>query len=178
MSKKENYTIQLNTLAEGQHTFTHSLGEDFLLAYPNELIEGLSCNVSVLCDKTETLVTCTFDISGNLVLLCDRTLEIFDFPVHIKELMYYKFGEQYEELSENLIVLPEKTAEIDLAQPIYDFLSLSVPSRKLHPSQRDDQYEEEQPFFFSTAAREENPQAEQPSSTDPRWAKLNTLKKS
>ena len=43
-----------------------------------------------------------FDIAGTVELTCDRSLDVFDEPIHIQEKLILKFGEKAEILSDDI----------------------------------------------------------------------------
>jgi len=47
--------------------------------------------------------------------------------------MSFRLGHENKELITELYTLEHKTATINIAQHIYDFVSLEVPMKKLHP---------------------------------------------
>ncbi len=79
-------------------------------------------------------------ISGNVTVECDRCLDPLVLPVETTALLSIKFGEGQDRESEDevspdreVVRLPSDDAELDLAQVIYDYACLSLPSRRTHP---------------------------------------------
>jgi uncharacterized metal-binding protein YceD (DUF177 family) len=60
-------------------------------------------------------------------------LETFFYPVNIEKEVSFRLGHENKELTTELYMLEHKTAIINIAQHIYDFVSLEVPMKKLHP---------------------------------------------
>jgi uncharacterized metal-binding protein YceD (DUF177 family) len=110
-------------------------------------------------------------IEGEVELTCDRSLDTFLFPLKVEETVLYKFGEENEEVSEDLQIIRWDTERINLMQVIYDVINLAVPLKKLHP--RFDEDDEEDELIFSTRGEEEE---ELPKTEDPRWEALRKLK--
>ncbi len=170
------YKIHLTTLKEPSETFEFKLDKAFFEQYSDDSIENVACVADVHCEKTDRMLICNFAIRGTLMLLCDRSLKPFEHKVDVKSTIYFKFGEEYEEQAEDLIVIPADTVEIDLSQPIFDILYLSIPSRRLHPDHRDELSEKS--YFFTTEKQEATTsKAENSDNVDPRWEALQKLKK-
>lgn len=111
-------------------------------------------------------------LKGDVELICDRSLESFRFPIELTEVHYFKFGEEEEELSDELEVISKERISIDFDQLTYDLIALSLPSKKLHPRyQEDDEDEIEGRLIFSTHIVDEKESVE----PDPRWTKLKEI---
>ncbi|HFC30897.1 MAG TPA: DUF177 domain-containing protein, partial [Oceanospirillales bacterium] len=72
-----------------------------------------------------------FDIDGWAETSCDRCLENFQLPIKAKQQLIIKFAETP---SEDPLVEHISAAEqqINVAKYIYEFISLSLPLRKVH----------------------------------------------
>ena len=76
-----------------------------------------------------------------------------------------KFGEEFEEVDEELLIIPHSSYELELGQYVYEFSLLSVPLKRVSPSA--ESLEEEN---FSSEE-----EVEKDKGIDPRWNKLNEL---
>jgi DUF177 domain-containing protein len=104
-------------------------------------------------------------------LVCDRSLDKFMYPLdEIKEVRV-KYGDHWEELSEELLLIPTNTQKIDIGQFVYEFITLAVPMKKLHSRFHDD--DEDEYVFTSTDSIQDSSK----SPIDPRWNELKKLKK-
>jgi uncharacterized metal-binding protein YceD (DUF177 family) len=63
---------------------------------------------------------------------CDLTSEDFDLPIKVNEIIV-RFGEEFNDDNEELLILPFGEFEINIAQYIYEMIVLSVPLRRVHP---------------------------------------------
>ncbi len=182
MDKNQTYQINLGNLTQGTHQFRYNIDNEFFKNIESNIsiAENVDCKVILECERTETMTTCNFAITGNLGLQCDRSLKEFDYPININSTIYYKFGLEYAELSEDLVTIPEKNSVVNFAQPIYDLLAIEVPSRKLHPDHREEK-QEDNDFFFTTSTsingKEKQEESKEAETIDPRWAALQKLKK-
>ena len=88
-----------------------------------------------------------------------------------------KFGEEYNDENEDLLILPHGSYEVNIQQYIYESIVLALPSRFIHPGIEDgtlksdilEKLEELRPKQL-----EEN-QEEKDTKTDPRWDDLKKL---
>jgi len=175
-----HFDIDIFKLASKQYEYQYHLDENFFSHFDNSPIEKADLNVKILLDKQETLITASFNIEGTVELECDRSLEKFDHPINIQERMIYQYGDEEQEVSDDITIITNHTQTINVAQLIYEFVGLSVPMRKLHPKYA----EEENPFvegeiiFSSSTAQqtEKGEEKEEEESADPRWNILKNLK--
>ena len=75
-----------------------------------------------------------FRLAGKIIVTCDRCLDEFEMPIEFDAPLYVKFGDENEEQSDEIIVLSHSEFEIDVAQFIYEFVHLSLPYKRVHPS--------------------------------------------
>ncbi len=68
-----------------------------------------------------------FHIDVKVELICDRNLDSFDYPIKLEESLIIKFGEDNYSLSDDVIVIKDDTATIDVSEFIYEFITLAVP---------------------------------------------------
>ncbi|MBP6387232.1 MAG: DUF177 domain-containing protein, partial [Pseudarcicella sp.] len=127
-----------------------------------------------------------YEIKGALQVLCDRSLEMFDYPIAINPKIILKFGDHDEELSEELYLIDRNSQQINIAQHLFEFISLEIPMKKLHPRFLENTEDEEVEIIdnhegiivYSTITKDEKEQAnsDQEKPIDPRWAALANLK--
>lgn len=147
---------------------------EFFEAFEQDWIEKGSFKVAVKLDKSTTMIQVYLHIEAVLQLICDRSLEAFDYPVEMNEKLIYKFSDHSEDMGDNLYLLDRKEPYIDLSQDIYDFIAIQVPMKKLHPRyQKENDNSTDDVFLYTTETAEEVDQKEQ--ETDPRWNILKNL---
>src|SRR5690606_29009408 len=127
--------------------------------------------------KDVNLIEVLFDISGTVELICDRSLEPFDYPLNTTEKLLYKYGPEEQEINEEIYIITRDTPKIALAQLIYEFILLAIPAKKIHPDYKvemdeEDFDEEGQLVYVSEEESDEDEDVDSLSSdvdTDPRW---------
>ncbi|SFF27420.1 YceD family protein [Thermoflexibacter ruber] len=181
MRKFKEFDIDLAGLANKQHDYQYVVDDAFFALFENSLVEVGKCGVSIALNKTETMLICDFDISGSIRLTCDRSLELFDYPIKSTEQIIFKYGDEAKELSDEIIIIPRELTTLNLAQYIYEFIGLCVPIKKLHPrfieedlSQEGDA-DEDILVYSSTTISSEEDDSESSQGIDPRWEDLKKL---
>lgn len=171
MESLENYNINFSKLKLGQHYFNYNPGDDFFANYENSLIEKCSSSVLVTLDKQkETLFSLNFHIQASVGLNCDRCLDDFNYPFNeeYQILVELKAAEGNEE-EDNLVTLSEDEDEINIAQYLYEFISLSVPMKKTC-----DQIDKDCNPEVINILKKHQPKEDE---IDPRWEELKKLYK-
>jgi uncharacterized metal-binding protein YceD (DUF177 family) len=168
------YDIHIQGLENKRYNYEFEGDNEFFEFFEQDIISSGHFKAQVVLDKNSALVQLFFEIEGAVSLTCDRSLEPFDEPIHLKEKYIYKFGDRYEEITDEIEMIPQNTATINLAQHIYDFIGVSLPMKKLHPRFRHEEEEEDDKFIYSTDEGAEQEKKEEP--IDPRWAALLALK--
>jgi uncharacterized metal-binding protein YceD (DUF177 family) len=130
------FEIDIIALKLGSHSFTFKLDNEFF-AYVKEHLNGFiekgDCNAQVILEKNEQLIRATFIIDGTVELVCDRSLDEFDYEVDVEETILYKYGEEERELTEEIVLITRRTPSINVGELLYEFLMLDIPMKKLHP---------------------------------------------
>ena len=113
-----------------------------------------------------------FTIEGTVTVPCDRCLEDLDLDIEGYYELVVKVGDENEELSETVIVISSKEYEIDVAQYIYEFISLMIPMRNVHDETENGQAcDPEILKEIEKHLAHENPEAP----VDPRWEALKKI---
>lgn len=156
MEDLKKYDIELSKLKEQEYQYQFESKEDFFDIFKNDIVQEANFQTNLKLIKSSTMIQLFFSIQGTLRLTCDRSLEEFDYPFHTEQRQILKFGQYYEEQSEDLEVIPWKTIKINIAKYIYEFVVLAVPSKRLHPKfQEEEKTEEEENVVLVYQSEEE-----------------------
>lgn len=174
-----NFDIDIIRLKEGEHSFPFEINSDFFAHFPvNDLFSEGNLRASVILKKQGGVIEAWFEIEGKVKLTCDRSLEEFLQDLKIRERILYKYGPEEGELNEDVYLITNETAQINVAQFIYEFILLAIPAKKLHPRflDEEDDYEDEEGTLVYSSMTEE-PEEEIEPEINPLWEKLKKLKK-
>lgn len=184
---KRLYDIDIFRLDNGEHQFEMEVNDEFFALFDYGLVEKGKAKVDILLQKSDTMISLNMTIRGAAELICDRSLEPFMYPVELEERLLVKYGEEEEELDDDLLIITKNTQKINLAQFIYEIIGISLPMKKIHPDYLDEEdeedFDEEHPvagrIVYSSIAEEaeeeEKPESED-EEIDPRWAILKNLR--
>jgi uncharacterized protein len=127
------YVIPFTGLKDGKHTFNFIIDDRFFEAFEGSEVKNGNVDVVIELNKTPRFLELHFNLEGKVRVMCDRCLDMFDLAVEFRETLYFRFGEESYEQSENVIILSPKEYEIDVAQYLYEFVHLALPYQKIHP---------------------------------------------
>ena len=133
----DNFIIPLNGLTAGENAFFWHAGKEFFDSFENSEILDAQLDVAVRAEKSGRYIGVDCNVSGGVVVECDRCLEELEIPVDLEVLLSVKFGES-ESLDETqdgdreVIFLPVDNTELDMKQIVYDYVCISLPMQRVH----------------------------------------------
>jgi uncharacterized protein len=171
------FSVNIIGLSNRVHQFQFEFGDEFFEAYGKGLVSKGRFKADVTLDKHETFIEAVFNVSGEANLICDRSLDPFDYPLSFKRKIVFKYGDTDEEVSDEIIIIHRDTDTLELGQYIYEFIGLQIPIKKLHPRYQDEQDmddDAEGKIIYTAGDTSHNPESDE--DIDPRWEKLKKLK--
>jgi len=170
MNLLKNYDIDISKLNLGQHEFRFQIRDEFFELFDYSLINQGSLSALIKLEKKTSFISLVFEINGFVKLVCDRSLDVFDHNLTIQDELVLKYGDEAYEVSDEIEEIPYNTQQINIAKYLYEFISVSIPMKKLHPRYADEPTDN-QIIYSSDDDDEENS-----SDIDPRWSELKKLK--
>ncbi|MEO5980320.1 MAG: DUF177 domain-containing protein [Chryseolinea sp.] len=173
----EAYRINIVGLSNKVHHFNYEVGTEFFKEYGTDLISDGSFLVEVTLDKRETFMEADFKIKGNANVICDRSLDPFEYPINATRKIVFKYGDHDEEVTDEIQIINRETAWLEIGQYIYEFIVLSIPLKKLHPRYKDEADQDDDAvgkiIYSSDPGNDDKGDDDD---TDPRWSILKKLK--
>lgn len=175
MEKLKDFDIHIYKLDNKQYEYVFNVSQDFFSMFEGDFIESGAVKVAVQLDKRENLIELNINFEGYLDFVSDRSLEPFQFPIVVSSKVLYKYGEEEEELEDNVYVVTKSTQTINVAHYIYETIALQVPLKKLHPDEISEDEENDEYIYLDDELKREDDNKEN-DNIDPRWAALKNLK--
>ena len=172
MKDLKKFNIQFVGLKEGNHLFEYVIDNTFFEAFNFDEFESSSVNVSLKFIKKSTLFELTFSCKGFVEVPCDLTSELYKQNVQSVLPLIVKFGPEFNDENEEILVLPHEAYEFNVAQFIYEMIVLSIPNKRVHPKVLDGTMNSEALNKLKELEIKEEKTVEK---TDPRWDKLKNL---
>ncbi len=175
MDKLKDYNIAFKGLKDGKHQFYYSIDASFFENIEGSVINNGTFEADVILTKRSQMLQLDFLIEGNVHTICDNCLGNLILPISHESTIYIKFGIEYDEPSDEIIVLPYEENELNVAQLIYEFIVISMPIRSVHEdleSCDQDMIQRLQSYNHAEHSSSNNSNE----AIDPRWEALKKLK--
>ena len=125
--------MELASLSDGKFEQDFECGTEFFKNM--EVADVISADVKVHLDleKRNDAYDCTFHCKGMLQIPCDRCLDPLDHEVDAEYHVKVKYGDDYNDESDDLLVIPESNTSLNVAYILKDTIVLTIPPRHVHP---------------------------------------------
>jgi|SRR5690554_1636923 len=134
MRREKEFDIAFSGLKIGTHEFEFQIANDFFDLFEYDEFNSVNVDVKATLIKKETLMELYLSQTGTVNIPCDVTGENFDLPIENNWQIIIKFGEEYNDDNEELLIIPYSEYQVNIAQYIYEMIALSVPVKRVHPS--------------------------------------------
>lgn len=193
MVSEKDFLIQFTGLKLGEHQFEYHIENDFFDIFDYSEFNSANIQVSISMLKKTTMLELQLSHKGTINVPCDVTNEDFDLPIKGNLNLLVKFGDEFNNDSDELLILPYGEFQLNVIQYIYEMIALSVPYKRIHPDIAADYEEEESDdeldFLDSDDLEmiseeddddelndnETDENSDENNDTDPRWDKLKQL---
>ena len=173
MKPLKEFIIPFVGLKLGKHHFDYYIDGTFFEYFEYDDFNAVEVNVDMVFDKKASFFELDFSVEGFVNVNCDVTNESYNQDLKGDFHLVVKFGQEYNDENEEVLILPHGEYEINIAQYIYELIVLSVPVKRIHPGVEDGSLKSD----ILDKLEELSPGGEQKKESnediDPRW---NTLK--
>ena len=132
MGKFEKYRIDLKGMKENHAHYDFLLDNAFFAAIDSPELQKGKVTVQVDVKKTAQAFELSFNSLGTVVVLCDRCLDEMDQEISSTDKIFVKFGAEYADEGDNLIIVPEDEGDINVAWIMYEYIALAIPMKHVH----------------------------------------------
>ena len=179
MSKTKEFLIPFIGLKLGKHHFEYQISNAFFENFDYDEFQSSDIKVSLVLDKKSNMLELEFKHKGTVNVPCDLTGEDFDLHIKGKMKLIVRFGDEFNNDNEELLILPHGEHELDVGQYIYEMIALSVPLKRVHPGFKDGSLQTEALKKLNELTvkevKEEKEESKKEEDIDPRWDKLKQL---
>ena len=133
----KEYEVSFFGLKEGSHYFEYKIEKQFFEDFNYDEFLDTNIIVDLNLIKKSTLLELHFLSKGAVNVACDLTNEPFDMPINGKLDIVVKFGDEFNDDNDEVIVIPHGSHQINIAQFIYEMIVLAIPNKKIHPGVED-----------------------------------------
>ncbi|MDA7797489.1 DUF177 domain-containing protein [Flavobacteriaceae bacterium] len=172
MDAIKEFTIPFVGLKDGKHHFEFSIDDTFFAHFEFNDFNRAALKGHLTLDKKVSFLELHFEVNGPVLLPCDVSTELFDYPIDIVFDLIVKFGTPSSNPSDEILVLPEGSYQIDVSQYFYEMVVLALPQKRVHPGIEDGSLKSE---IVEKLKALEPKETHLKGSEDPRWNKLKDL---
>ena len=137
MKKEREFEIPFYGLSHGLHQFVYKIENKFFESFEYFENERGNLRVDLNILKEPSLLDMHFVISGEMDMICDRCLGKLTQPVKGEYRLIVKFGKDFSEESDEVIVLPVDQTTLDIKQYIFEYINLMLPVKRVHENPED-----------------------------------------
>jgi uncharacterized metal-binding protein YceD (DUF177 family) len=166
----KEFDVDIARLELGNHDYSYKIDDEFFELFDYSLVDQGDLRVEVELEKKTSFITLNYHIIGTVKLICDRSLEPFDFELKTEDKVILKYGEEEQELTDELEIIPFNIQQVNIARHIYEFITVAIPMKKLHPRYLSEENDDQ--IIYTSASEEDREDSE----LDPRWSELKKLK--
>lgn len=175
MKDLKEFDISFIGLKEGMHQFEYRIDKQFFDFFEYDEFNNSNVKVDISFLKKSTIFELNFSLSGTVEVACDVTNELFDQPIQSQMELIVKFGNEYNDENEELLIIPHSEFKINIAQYIYEAIVLGVPLKRIHPGVEDGTLKSEvleKLKELEVKDLDEDLEEDNNKEIDPRWNKL------
>lgn len=171
--KKREFTIPFSGLKQGKHEFDYVIENEFFESFEYTEFNSANIGLRVLMTKFSMMLELELVAEGMVNVDCDSSGEPFEQPISSNLELVVKFGDEYNDEDDEILIIPHGEHQVDIAQYIYEMLVLAVPQKRVHPGVLDGTLKSE----ALTKLEELQPKdkKENKDNTDPRWDALKDI---
>ncbi|MGW9684506.1 YceD family protein [Flagellimonas sp. 2504JD1-5] len=173
MMKLKEFFIPFTGLKLGKHEFGYQIENTFFESFEYQEFNAASISTTAILEKMNNMMELDIEANGTVNVDCDLTGEPFDQAVSAKLHLVIKFGEEYNDENDEILIIPHGEYQINIAQYIYEMLVLSVPPKRVHPGVLDGTLKSE--ILEKLEELQPKESKEETEGTDPRWDDLKKL---
>lgn len=133
MMKQKEFAIPFTGLRQGKHDFEYTIDNQFFESFGYDEFNGANIFLKVSLKKMSTMLELEMEAQGTVNVDCDLTSEPYDQPISSELELVVKFGEEYNDEDDEILVIPHGEHQINIAQYVYEMLVLAVPQKRIHP---------------------------------------------
>jgi len=160
----------------GKHEFEYTIDNTFFESFGYDEFNTASIRLKAMLNKLNTMMELDIIASGSVNVNCDLTSEPYDQEVQSDLQLVIKFGEQFNDEDDEILILPHGEYQVNIAQYVYEMLVLGVPQKRVHPGVLDGTLQSEAlDKLKELQLKAPKEVKEQKEDTAPRWDGLKKL---
>jgi uncharacterized metal-binding protein YceD (DUF177 family) len=172
----KDYDIKFVGLKLGTHQFDYELDNEFFKLFEYSDFESSELKIQAALEKKNTLMELNLKLNGQVKVPCDLTNELFWMDISEELDLVIKFGDNFDDSKEDVLILPYQEFTFNVAQYLYEMAILAMPQKRVHPDAENGKIGKEiLEKLEELSPKETQDTQENNNETDPRWDKLKSF---
>jgi len=134
VGKFSDFKLPLKAMPIGSEEFSYHLNRQFFMDMESSDIHDADLNVHLTVKNRGGMYELKFDIGGKVTLMCDRCLDDLEYEVETDYHITVKYGDRYNDDSDEMLEIPESDNYLNVAYMLYDTVELAIPLKHVHES--------------------------------------------
>ena len=134
MGKLTAFKLPLKGMPLGTQEFEYELTTEFFKDMESSDVKKGDVKVVLKVNNKGDIFHLDFTLNGVIFIPCDRCLDDME---HIVDTTYHltvKYGDKYSDEKDDLLVIPQSEACLNVSYIIYDTVMLTIPLKHVHPA--------------------------------------------
>ena len=175
MKALKDYIIPFIGLKVGEHHFDYQIDNTFFKNFEYDEFNSVDLKIDLRLEKKSTFLELYFLATGLINVNCDITNEPYNQAIQDEFKLVVKFGNEYNDDNEDILIVPHGEYEINVAQYIYELIVLAVPVKRIHPGIEDGTLQSDILSKLEELSPSQDSENKSSEDIDPRWNNLKKL---
>jgi uncharacterized metal-binding protein YceD (DUF177 family) len=129
----KQYVIPFAGLGLGDHDYDFTISDEFFEHFGYSDISNSNINANVILTRQSNMLVLNFEIRGTVDFTCDRCQDPYTHELKASEQLIVKFSDDEMDSVDEIIVLPPAESKIDISKHLFEYITLTVPYKRVHP---------------------------------------------
>jgi DUF177 domain-containing protein len=175
MKVLKDYIIPFVGLKVGEHHFDYHIDNTFFNNFDYDEFNSVDIKIDLKFEKKTTLMELYFSANGFVNINCDLTNEPYNQNISDTFKLVVKFGNEYNDDNEDILIIPHGEYELNVAQYIFELIVLAVPIKRVHPGIENGTLQSDILSKLQELSPGEDNKTKTSEDIDPRWNNLKKL---
>lgn len=132
VGKFSDFKLPLKAMPIGSQEFNYHLNKQFFIDMESSDVHDADLEVHLAVNNRGEMYDLVFTITGTITLICDRCLDNLEHEVDTEYHISVKYGDSYNDDSDEVLEIPESDLYLNVAYMLYDTVELAIPLKHVH----------------------------------------------